>query len=123
MDAVKRIIDEAKGAIPATSRTAIAIKNNCSPESIAAFAVRDGLQSLAASLFSALEVGEGAVEKPLACVRTRLIEMCQDLPPHCQTAKLIASAARLEEISEAATQEGLTSIAAMLAEAEQEGER
>mgnify|MGYP003595779771 CR=1 FL=1 len=123
MDAVKRIIEEAKGSIPVTSRTAIAIKNNCRAESIAAFAVRDGLQTLAASLFSALEVGESAPGKPLACVRTRLVEAYQDLPPHCQTAKLIAAAARLEEISEAATQEGLVSISAMLAEAEQEGEQ
>lgn len=123
MDAVKRIIDEAKTSIPTNSRTAIAIKNGCSPESIAAFAVKDGLQSLAASLFSALEVGEGKAENPLACVRTRLIEAYQDLPPNSETAKLIASAARLDEISEAAESEGLVSIAAMLAEAEQEGEQ
>ena len=122
MDPVKRIIDEAKGSIPGNSRTAIAIKNGCSPESIASFAVRDGLQGLAASLFTALEVGEGVHEKPLACVRTRLIEAYQDLPPNCQTAKLIAAAAPLAEISEAAESEGLVSIAAMLAEAEQEGE-
>lgn len=122
MDTVKRITDEAKSSIPANSRTAIAIKNGCSPEVIAAFAVKDGLQALAASLFSALEVGESNPEKPLACVRTRLIEVYQDLPPNSQTAKLIAAAARLEEISEAAASEGLVSIAAMLAEAEQEGE-
>lgn len=122
MDTVKRIIDEAKSAIPVNSRTALAIRNHCSPEAIAAFAVKDGLQALAASLFTALEVGEGAPEKPLACVRSRLVEAYQDLPPNCQTARLIASGARLEEISEAASGEGLSSIAAMLAEAEQEGE-
>lgn len=123
MDAVKRLIDEAKGSIPVNSRTAIAIKNGCSVEAVAAFAVQDGLQTLAASLFGALEVGEGKAEKPLACVRSRLVEAYQGLPPNSQTAKLIAAAARLEEISEAAEAEGLVSIAAMLAEAEQEGEQ
>jgi hypothetical protein len=123
MDAVKRLIDEAKGSIPVNSRTALAIKNGCSPETIAAFAVRDGLQALAASLFSALEVGEGESEKPLACVRSRLVEAYQGLPPDSQTARLIAAAARLEEISAAAEAEGLVSIAAMLAEAEQEGQQ
>ena len=123
MDTVKRLIDEAKGSIPVNSRTAIAIKNACSAEAIAAFAVQDGLHTLAASLFSALEVGEGKAEKPLACVRSRLVEAYQGLPPNSQTARLIEAAARLEEISEAAEVEGLVSIAAMLAEAEQEGEQ
>ncbi len=122
MDPVKRIIDESKGSIPTNSRTAMAIRHNCQPETVAAFAVQDGLQSLAASLFAAIEVGEAKAEKPLACVRSRLIEAYQGLPPDCQTAKLISSAGRLEEISEAAEAEGLVSISAMLAEAEQEGE-
>lgn len=123
MDPVKRIIDESKGSIPTNSRTAMAIRNDCHPEMIAAFAVQDGLQALAASLFSAIEVGEGEAEKPLACVRSRLIEMQSTLPTNSQTAKLISAGARLEEISEAAEEEGLVSIAAMLVEAEQEGER
>ena len=122
MDTVKRIIEETKGSIPLNSQTALAIKNGCSPESIAAFAVKEGLQGFAASLFSALEVGEGTTEKPLACVRSRLVEAYQSLPPDSQTAKLISAAARLEDISEAAESEGLISIAAILAEAEQEGE-
>ena len=122
MDPVKRIIEESVGLIPQNSQTAMAIRHKCSPEMIATFAVKDGLQGLAASLFSALEVGEGKPEKPLACVRSRLIEAYQGLPPNSEVAKLIASGARLEEISEAAECEGLTSIAAMLAEAEQEGE-
>ncbi len=123
MDAVKRILDEAKGSIPANTVTAIAIANNCAPEAIAAFAIKDGLQNFAASLFSALEVGEGNTEKPLGCVRSRLVEIYRDLPATSKTAELIASAARLEEISEAAEFEGLTSITAMLVEAEQEGEQ
>lgn len=57
MDTVKRIIEETKGSIPLNSQTALAIKNGCSPESIAAFAVKEGLQGFAASLFSALEWG------------------------------------------------------------------
>lgn len=123
MDPVKRILEESVGSIPENSQTAMAIRHKCSPEMVANFAVKDGLQSFAASLFSALEVGEGKPEKPLACVRSRLIEAYQGLPPNCQTAKLISTGARLEEISEAAEEEGLVSIAAMLAEAEQEGEK
>lgn len=122
MNPVKRIIDEAVGSIPVTSRTAMAIRHKCSPEMVATFAVQDGLQALAASLFTALEVGEGPLEKPLECIRSRLIEVYQGLPPNCQTAQLIASGARLEEISEAAESEGLVSIVAMLVEAEREGE-
>ncbi len=122
MDPVKRIIDESKGSIPTNCRTAMAIRNHCRPETIAAFAVQDGLQSFAASLFSALEVGEDKAGNPLACIRSRLIELQSTLPTECQTAKLISSGARLEEISEAAAAEGLVSISAMLAEAEQEGE-
>ncbi len=121
MDPIKRIIDEAKGSIPHHSRTALAIRNGCSPESIASFAVKDGMQALAASLFSAIEVGEGAQEVPLACIRSRLVEVYHDLPTDSKTAQLIGSAASLEEISEAATDEGLSSVTAMLLEAEQEG--
>ena len=122
MDPVKRIIEEAKDSIPTICRTAMAIRHKCSPEMVATFAVQDGLQALAASLFSALEVGEGMPERPLACVRSRLVEVYQGLPPNCQTAQLIASGARLEEISEAAESEGLVSIVAMLVEAGREGE-
>ena len=123
MNTIKRIIDEAKGSIPINSRTAMAIRNKCAPEGVAAFAVQDGLQALAASIFTALEVGDGVEEKPLACVRTRLVEAYQGLPPSSETAKLIANGARLEEISEAAQADGLNGIVAMLVEAEQEGER
>lgn len=51
-------------------------------------------------------------------MRTRLVEAYTDLPPVCQTEKLIASPARLEDISEAAESEGWVSVAALLAEAE-----
>lgn len=121
MNTIKRILDETKDSIPNNSRTAMAIRNGCDPESVASFAVRDGLQHLAASLFSALGIEEEADQKPLACVRSRLIDLYHDLPPNCQTAQLIAAGARLEDISEAAEDEGLFSIAAMLSEAEQEG--
>lgn len=122
MDTIKRIIDEAKGSVPIHSRTAMAIRNNCAPEGIAAFAVKDGLNALAASIFTALEVGDGAAEQPLACVRSRLVEAHQDLPPDSATARLIAAGARLEEISEAAQADGLYALVAMLVEAEQEGQ-
>jgi hypothetical protein len=45
------------------------------------------------------------------------------LPAGCETARLIDSGACLEEISEAAQKEGLTSLAALLLEAEQEQDR
>jgi len=123
MDTIKRIIDEAKGSVPTHSRTAMAIRNNCAPEGIATFAVKDGLNALAASIFMALEVGDGTDKKSLACVRTRLVEAYQDLPLDSATAKLIAHGARLEEISEAAQADGLNGLVAMLLEAEQEGEQ
>lgn len=63
------------------------------------------------------------MENPLACVRSRLIELQSTLPSNCQTAQLISTGARLEEISEAAEAEGLVSIAAMPFEAEREGEQ
>lgn len=62
----------------------------------------------------------GLVEGELAA---RLKEFRQQLPAGCETAKLIDSGARLEEISEAAQKEGLTSLATMLFEAEQEQDR
>ena len=46
--------------------------------------------------------------------------MTARLPPACETARLIDSGASLEEISEAAQKEGLTSLSTMLFEAEQE---
>ncbi len=55
--------------------------------------------------------------------QTFIIEIYRNLPATSQTAQLIAAAAQLEEISEAAEREGLTSVSAMLVEAEQEGER
>ncbi len=50
-------------------------------------------------------------------------EFRRDMPPSCETAKLIDSGAPIEEISASAQQEGLTSLATMLFEAEQELEQ
>ncbi|HSO10404.1 MAG TPA: hypothetical protein VLR45_10480 [Desulfoprunum sp.] len=50
-------------------------------------------------------------------------EFRRDLPPSCETAKLIDGGAPIEEISASAQKEGLTSLATMLFEAEQELEQ
>jgi hypothetical protein len=54
---------------------------------------------------------------------SRLLDFRKQLPPTCETVKLIDAGARLEEISEAAQKEGLTSLAIMLFEAEQEQDK
>ena len=56
----------------------------------------------------------------MVVVASRLQEFRQQLPLNSETAKLIDAGARIEEISEAAQKEGLTSLASMLFEAEQE---
>lgn len=58
--------------------------------------------------------------RPLEVVRGLLKEFRKDLPSTSEPARLIDSGATLEEISEAAEGEGLYSLAAMLAETEQE---
>ena len=50
----------------------------------------------------------------------RLQEFRRELPADCETVRLIDAGARLEEISEAAQKEGLTSLVSLLLEAEQE---
>ena len=59
----------------------------------------------------------------LGALDSRLREFRSQLPDDSETARAIDRGARLEEISEAAQQEGLTSLAAMLMEAEQEQAR
>ncbi len=87
------------------------------------------MHSLAGALFEACEEGgaSNAALDPSDLVEgevvARLKEFRQQLPSGSETAKLIDSGARLEEISEAAQKEGLTSLATMLFEAEQEQDR
>ena len=129
MDIIKQILDSFSGTLPNDSKTAAAIARNASPEEISACATEEGLHALAGALFEACEEGGEAnaaldtnahVNEALV---ERLQEFRQDLPPGCETARLIDGGARLEEISEAAQKEGLTSLATMLFEAEQEQDR
>lgn len=50
----------------------------------------------------------------------RLREYREEMPADCATARLIDAEASLEEISEAAQNEGLSSLTSLLFEAEQE---
>ena len=98
-----------------TAKRPAAISRGAGPEEIAACATAEGLHSLAGALFEACEEG-GASNAALdpsdlveGALAARLKEFRQQLPAGCETAKLIDSGARLEEISEAAQKEGLTS--------------
>jgi hypothetical protein len=129
MNIIKQILESFSGTLPNDSKTAAAIARNAPPEEIAACATEEGLHALAGALFEACEEGGGAnaaldsdSHVDSALIR-RLLEFRKDLPPDCETAKLIDAGARIEEISEAAQKEGLTSLAIMLFEAEQEQDK
>lgn len=124
MDVIKQLLSSFAGSIPSDTRTAAAIARGASPEEISECAAEEGLNSLAAALFEACQNeprldadSSGISDISLA---ERLKEFRQNLPAGCETARLIDAGARLEEISEAAQQEDLTSLVAMLVEAEQE---
>jgi hypothetical protein len=126
MDIIKQILESFSGTLPNDSKTAAAIARHASPEEISACATEEGLHALASALFEACEEGgesnatldtDAHVSEALVA---RLHEFRQDLPAECETARLIDAGAGLEEISEAAQKEGLTSLVAMLFEAEQE---
>ena len=126
MDIIKQILDSFSGTLPNDSKTAAAIARNASPEEISACATEEGLHALAGALFEVCQQG-GSANPELdsnvhvsGVVASRLREFRQQLPPNSETAKLIDAGARIEEISEAAQKEGLTSLASMLFEAEQE---
>jgi len=125
MDAIQEVIARLRHHVPANSRTAAAIDRGATAEEISACATAEGLHALAGALFEACEVSatDGFPDsdgKTLDSIRARLEEFRQDLPADSDTARLIDAAASLEEISEAATQEGLHSLAALLVESEQE---
>ena len=129
MDIIKRILESFSGTLPNDSKTAAAISRGATPEEISTCATEEGLHALAGALFEACEQG-GAANSALdtsdsvgAGVDERLSEFRKQLPAGCETARLIDSGARLEEISEAAQKEGLTSLATLLFEAEQEQDR
>lgn len=124
MDVIKQVLSSFAGSIPSDTRTAAAIARGASPEEISECAAEEGLNALAAAMFEACQNeprldadSPGISDISLA---ERLKEFRQNLPAGCETVRLIDAGARLEEISEAAQQEGLTSLVAMLVEAEQE---
>ncbi len=128
MELIKQILASFEGTLPNNSKTAAAIARGASPEEISACATEEGLHALAGALFEACEEGvtdeSGArldnSPRVAGAVVERIKEFRQQLPPGCETARLIDAGASLEEISEAAQKEGLTSLASMLFEAEQE---
>lgn len=129
MDIIKQILDSVSGTLPTDSKTAEAIARNAPPEEIAACASEEGLHALAGALFEACEEGGGAnatldTDSHMdSALTSRLQEFRKNLPPDCETAKLIDAGARIEEVSEAAQKEGLTSLTTMLFEAEQEQDK
>lgn len=129
MDIIKQILESFSGTLPTDTKTAAAIARNASPEEISALATEEGLHALAGALFEAAEEG-GSANASLdsdphvsSVIIGRLQEFRRDLPPACETAKLIDGGASIEEISAAAQKEGLSSIVTMLFEAEQEQAR
>lgn len=129
MDIIKQILSNYSDTLPTDSKTAVAIARGAAAEEIAASANTEGLHALAGALFEALEE-QNATGSPgesdnsvLGALDSRLKEFRSQLPNDSQTARAIDRGARLEEISEAAQAEGLTSLAAMLMEAEQEQAR
>lgn len=124
MDIIKQILVSFEGTIPSGSATAAAIARGAAAEEISESAAEDGLHALASALFEACQ-NEAAVSREEsgisdASLMARLRAFRQELPSGCETARLIDVGAHLEEISEAAQKEGLTSLVAMLVEAEQE---
>lgn len=126
MDVIKQILESFSGTLPTDSKTAAAISRDAPPEEISACATEEGLHALAGALFEACEEGGSAnagldSDAHVANVITsRLQEFRKDMPPGCETAQLIDAGAPIEEISAAAQKEGLTSLATLLFEAEQE---
>lgn len=129
MELVRQILASFEGTLPNDSRTAAAIARGAPPEEISACASAEGLHALAAALFEACE--EGAADpgdshldtsaRVAGAVAGRLRDFRQQLPADCETARLIDGGAGLAEIAGAAQKEGLTSLVALLVEAEQEG--
>ena len=129
MDIISQILESFSGTLPTDSKTAAAIARHASPEEISASATAEGLHALAGALFEAGEEG-GSANAGLdsdshvaSALASRMQEFRRDLPPACETAKLMDGGARIEEISAAAQKEGLTSLAALLFEAEQEQDK
>jgi hypothetical protein len=124
MDIIKQILASFEGSIPNDSKTAAAIARGAAPEEISECAAEEGLNALASALFEVFQ-NEGCAASDTkgisdAALAERLQEFRRGLPPSSEAARLIDAGARLEEISEAAQKEGLSSLVALLVEAEQE---
>jgi hypothetical protein len=126
MDAIRQILESFRGTLPDGGKTAAAIDRGASAEEISACATDEGLHALAGALFEACEENLDAAGEPtpqrtvIDAVAARLREFRQQLPADSETARMIDRGASLEEISEAAQQEGLSSLASLLFEAERE---
>lgn len=124
MGIVKQILASFEGSIPSDSKTAAAIARNATPEEISEYAAEEGLHALASALFEASQNEQATPSDTVgiddATLAERLQEFRRGLPPGCEAARLIDAGASLEEISEAAQKEGLTSLVALLVEVEQE---
>ncbi|HRP95348.1 MAG TPA: hypothetical protein PL143_03790 [Rhodocyclaceae bacterium] len=125
MDAITQILSSFRPTLPSGSKTAAAIDRGAPPDEISVCATEEGLHALAGALFEACEQGlDGGPGADLdasvgGAVAARLREFRQQIPASSETARMIDRGATMEEISEAAQQEGLTSLATMLFEAEQ----
>ncbi len=125
MDTIEQIVAGFRAQLPSDSMTAAAIDRGAPVEEISACAAAEGLHSFAGALFEACEVRatDGLPDsdtRPLGDIRGRLAEFRRDLPTDSAAARAIDAGASLEEISEAAAQEGLDSLTALLMESEQE---
>lgn len=128
MDMIKQVLANFRSGLPDHCRTAEAIDRGASAEEVAACASNEDLHALAGALFEALEEASGPAgaetdSRVTPELGNRLREFRAHLPSDSATAQAIDRNASLEEISETAQEEGLSSLAALLLEAEQEADR
>jgi hypothetical protein len=127
MKNLSAILQAFRHNLPDSSLTARAIDRGALLEEISQAAAMERVHQLAAILFEAEQEEERSSadrETDLANLISKQIRQLRDmLPVGCKTAKAIDRGATWEEISEAAQEEGLGNMAAMLFEAEQEEDR
>lgn len=128
MEMIKQILMSFRSGLPNDSKTAAAIDRGAPAEEIANCASEEQLHALAGALFEALEeqggaAGDDSDGRVTTQLAGRLREFRAQIPATSATAQAIDRGASIEEISEAAQEEGLSSLTAMLFEAEQEAAR
>jgi len=110
--------------LPSDSKTAHAIDRGAPLAEISECAEAEGLYQLAAVLFEVQEMefhgDKGASADREQSVLEQIRVFRADLPDSSRTAQAIDREASWEEISEAAEEEGVHQLAAMLFEAQQE---